>query len=228
MASVGDDGGRGNGRGGRIVSFPDPIGLDYEMALVVWGFLERGAEAVRFFERPRAEQSLIWRAAARLVARQEEARQALLRHEERPAEAAGRRLAGVGRGQGEGSPHLVAWMGGAAPAAAAGDRADLSEVPPIDRPGHHPHRDRPRPYRPRPQKTGSAMTTPDGAQGRFSFAMGSVPCTHPTRMLKWRVLATSGEHLGSYCRRCGKWLRWLPQNRETLAQAPPRPARGTA
>lgn len=37
--------------------------------------------------------------------------------------------------------------------------------------------------------------------------------------LAWRAM-----HLGAYCGRCGRWLRWVPQTAEVLASAPQRPA----
>lgn len=62
-------------------------------------------------------------------------------------------------------------------------------------------------------------------QGSFRF-LEDAPCTHPDRTLKWRLLATGGAHLGGFCRRCGRWIKWLPQDRATLAEAPPRPRGG--
>jgi hypothetical protein len=60
-------------------------------------------------------------------------------------------------------------------------------------------------------------------QGSFAFVDERARCAHPERTLKWRLLATSGAHLGAFCASCGTWITWLPQNRETLAVAPPRP-----
>jgi hypothetical protein len=62
-------------------------------------------------------------------------------------------------------------------------------------------------------------------QRAFAFVADYAPCTHPQRRLKWRLLATGGAHLGAFCRLCGKWITWLPQDPDTLAEAPPRPGR---
>ena len=61
-----------------------------------------------------------------------------------------------------------------------------------------------------------------GRQLTFGFARR---CAHPQRRLKWRLLATGGAHLGAFCRQCVKWITWLPQDPDTLAEAPPRPGR---
>lgn len=63
---------------------------------------------------------------------------------------------------------------------------------------------------------------PAGQQLRFGFAQ---PCTHRRTTLRWRLAENRALHLGQYCARCGRWLRWLPQTEWALAVAPPRPGR---
>lgn len=40
--------------------------------------------------------------------------------------------------------------------------------------------------------------------------------------LAWKEMVDGSAHLGAYCRRCDRWLKWLPQVREWLRQAPAR------
>jgi hypothetical protein len=63
-------------------------------------------------------------------------------------------------------------------------------------------------------------------QEHFPFLEESPPCPHPARTFKWRLLDTGGAHLGAWCRACGRWITWVPQDHAMLAQAPPRPRRG--
>jgi hypothetical protein len=75
-------------------------------------------------------------------------------------------------------------------------------------------------------QTGAATRRLSAERQRvFAFVADYAPCTHPQRRLKWRLLATGGAHLGAFCLQCGKWITWLPQDPDTLAEAPPRPGR---
>ena len=59
------------------------------------------------------------------------------------------------------------------------------------------------------------------AQASFPFLAEPAPCLHPARTRKWRLLDTGGARLGAWCRACGRWLTWFPQDRAPLAQALP-------
>ena len=53
-------------------------------------------------------------------------------------------------------------------------------------------------------------------------AMTRLTCCGPVEpVLAWKYMADGRAHLGGYCPRCGKWIKWLSQNAEWLAQAPP-------
>jgi hypothetical protein len=56
----------------------------------------------------------------------------------------------------------------------------------------------------------------------FPFA---ARCPHRRTVLGWRLAQNQAMHLGEYCARCRRWLRWLPQHEWNVAAAPPRPAR---
>jgi hypothetical protein len=62
-------------------------------------------------------------------------------------------------------------------------------------------------------------TRPAGQQS-FPFARA---CVHRRTTLRWRLAQNEAMHLGQYCARCHRWLRWVPQHEWMLAQAPPRP-----
>jgi len=61
---------------------------------------------------------------------------------------------------------------------------------------------------------------PLAGQQSFPFAR---PCMHRRTTLRWRLAQNQAMHLGEYCARCHRWLRWVPQHEWILAQAPPRP-----
>jgi hypothetical protein len=63
---------------------------------------------------------------------------------------------------------------------------------------------------------------PLAGQQSFPFAR---PCAHRTTTLRWRLAQNEAMHLGQYCARCRRWLRWVPQHEWVLQQAPPRPRR---
>jgi len=59
-----------------------------------------------------------------------------------------------------------------------------------------------------------------GQQCTFPFARA---CVHRRTTLRWRLAQNHAMHLGEYCARCRRWLRWIPQHEWIVAQAPPRP-----
>ncbi len=65
-------------------------------------------------------------------------------------------------------------------------------------------------------------TQRSAGQQSFPFAK---PCGHRRTTLRWRLAQNQAMHLGEYCARCSRWLRWVPQHEWILAQAPPRPQR---
>ena len=40
-------------------------------------------------------------------------------------------------------------------------------------------------------------------------------------VLEWRYMTGGRVHLGAYCPRCGRWIKWVSQTDEWLAEAPP-------
>jgi hypothetical protein len=49
------------------------------------------------------------------------------------------------------------------------------------------------------------------------------PCVHRRTTLRWQLAQNQAMHLGEYCARCRRWLRWVPQREWFVSQAPPRP-----
>lgn len=41
--------------------------------------------------------------------------------------------------------------------------------------------------------------------------------------LDWKVTSLGNAHLGAYCAICKSWVKWVPQSRQWLAFAPPKP-----
>ena len=60
--------------------------------------------------------------------------------------------------------------------------------------------------------------------------MSGLTCCGPVEpVLVWRYMAGGRAHLGAYCPRCDRWIKWLPQTDEWLSEAPPlEPAWGRA
>jgi hypothetical protein len=63
---------------------------------------------------------------------------------------------------------------------------------------------------------------PLAGQQSFPFARR---CLHRRTTLRWRLAQNQAMHLGEYCARCQRWLRWVPQREWNVAAAPPRPSR---
>lgn len=40
-------------------------------------------------------------------------------------------------------------------------------------------------------------------------------------ILRWRYMAGGRAHLGAYCPRCDRWIKWVSHTEEWLAKAPP-------